>query len=811
MAPLQDKKTFPAPNLENVPPEMKASRRWIVWKLEPRKGSDKLTKPPYDAKTGLLAEPDNPATWSSFDEAVEAYNKGGYAGLGFFMGWDEEQGINFCGVDLDHLEGPDDWSRVRQLAARFDTYAEISPSEAGIHIISLGKKDGPKCKKGNIEIYDHGRYFTFTGNLLDNKFVSVKNCEPVLREFYKEVFGIDSPQGINPTKPHVLDSSPATSNPAMKGPQREELPSLSSVALSGFSDDQIIERLMNDKNGPKFKKLFSGDTSDYSSPSEADSGYAAMVRFYTRDPAQIKRIMLRSELKREKWDRKDYLDRTVGNVLKKGEKENWTVWTPPMLRGYAPSPNGNADRFVDMFGEGVLYRIKGKDGTWLLWNKNIWKPDNTLEIENMGREIPKVLYMEAAHIGDEDKRRKANRFAVVSDSIGQVRAMLDAVKSDRQIARYYRDFDQNPFIVGLPGSEGVILELTETGYRFRQARKEDMVTLCCSTVPATREDKREPTEWEAFLNLIFVKKVNGKLEPDKDLIRYIQKLMGYSLLGRQDQQAFFVFYGDGSNGKSTLLRVWALILGMQDYATYPDVGTFGKKLSEKEIRSDLAAIMKQRVVFVVEGDKQLKLNITLINRWTGGQEPLTFRDLYEKTVSEQPQGTLVMAVNNRPLITDSNYGIWRRVRLVPFLVNLDVTLKGKKRENYADEMYAREGDLIFRWMLQGYELYKKEGLQSPSSVDEATKKYKSESNTVFLFANDMLKEEIGATIMASDLIEKYAEYCTSEELEKIRTNEFRAELKKFYEHNMLIGFTRTTKGMVWHGIKFKNENDFLNE
>jgi putative DNA primase/helicase len=221
--------------------------------------------------------------------------------------------------------------------------------------------------------------------------------------------------------------------------------------------------------------------------------------------------------------------------------------------------------------------------------------------------------------------------------------------------------------------------------------------------------------------------------------------------------------------------------------------------------------MKQRVVFVVEGDKKLKLNITLINRWTGGQEPLTFRDLYERTVSEWPQGTLVMAVNNRPLITDSNYGIWRRVRLVPFLVNLDVTLKGKKRENYADEMYAREGNLIFRWMLQGYELYKKEGLQSPPSVDEATKKYKAESNTVFLFANDMLKEEIGATIMASNLREKYEEYCTSEELEKISMNDFRAELKKYYEHNMLIGFTRTTKGFVWHGIRFKNDQDFLNE
>jgi putative DNA primase/helicase len=784
--------SFPeGPNLAAIPDELKVLKRWVVWKYAQRPGAKKPTKPPYNAATDELAESNNSATWSTFETACKALETGKYEGLGFMFGYEESNGITYSGVDLDNLTSPEKWEEVNQIIKFFDSYAEISPSKQGVHILFKGSKgEGrPRERTKGVEIYDKTHYFTVTGWKVKGAPATVNEREEQLREFYDKIFS--SPEAKNETA------------------LAEVRPPVVPVAASGLTDDDIIQRLMNDKNRDKFKQLYTGDTSGYPSSSEADSSFAAMVRFYTRDPAQIKRIMLRSNLKREKWDRKDYLDRTIAGMLKEAERAGWNVWTPAKGRRYQPTPNGNADRFVDMFGEGVLYRIKGDKGTWLLWNKNIWKPDNTLEIENMGREIPRVLYKEAARIEDEDKRKKAIGFALKSDSIASIRAFLDAVKSDRQIARYYRDFDQNPFLLGLPGSEGIILELTETGYRLRQAQKEDMVTMACSVLPATREDKREPVEWLKFLDLIFVKiGKDGKLEPDKELIKYIQKMMGYSLFGQQSQQLFCVFYGTGSNGKSTLLRVWAMILGLTDYATYADVSTFGKKLSDKEIRSDLAAIMKQRVVFVVEGDRKLKLNATLINKWSGGQEPITFRDLFERTGSEWPQGTLVMAVNNKPVITDSNYGIWRRVRLVPFLVNLDTTLGEKKIEDYADILFEKEGDLIFRWMLQGYEEYKRDGLKSPPSVDEATKQYKSESNTVFLFAGDMLKVEGNGRLMSSELIEKYKEYCIAEELDKIDMKEFKEELEKFYDGNILVGNARTRKGIVWRGLKFKDEDDY---
>jgi len=860
MSALQGKKVFPAPILENIPNEIKAPevRRWIVWKLtevKDTKGKAALRKLPYQAKNGYLAKADDPKTWCSYAEALKAYQdkivltftekgkapvklQGGPSGIGFQLGYEESTGKNYFGVDLDGLLTPEKWKWANEIIKALDSYAEISPSGKGVHVLGNGKKGpdqiGVNNRREGVEVYDQRHYFTVSGNHIEGTPLTLNDREEQLRAFHATIW---RPKDNHKEKRRMNDEERAErlGSPQVVNPTE---PPVSPSPLVALTDQEIVEKLLNEKGaaGDKARDLyisglyqlhFPDDSEDGGDWSGADLSLMSKIEFYCIGPSdeenalQLDRVFSGSALaKREKWTRAGYAENsyrqaTIGKAIAHGKEPNAKHWSPNYGkagrnpgRGYHPSPNGNADRFVDMFGEGVLYRIKGDKGTWLLWNKNIWKPDNTLEIENMGREIPRVLYMEAAQM-DEERRKTGVKFALKSDSIASIRAFLDAVKSDRQIARYYRDFDQNPFLVGLPGSEGIILELTETGYRLRQARKEDMVTLACSVLPATREDKREPVEWLKFLDLIFVKMgKDGKVEPDKELIKYIQKVMGYSLLGRQDQQAFFVFYGDGSNGKSTLLRVWALILGLQDYATYPDIETFGKKLSDKEIRSDLAAIMKQRVVFVVEGDRKLKLNITLINRWTGGQEPLTFRDLYERTVSEWPQGTLVTAVNNKPMITDSNYGIWRRVRLVPFLVNLDTTLKEKKVENYADILFEKEGDLIFRWMLQGYEEYKRDGLKSPSSVDEATKQYKSESNSVFLFAGDMLKVEGNGRLMSSELMEKYKEYCIAEELDRIDMKEFREELEKFYDGNILVGNARTNKGIVWRGLKFKDEDDY---
>ncbi len=147
----------------NIPDELKQYDQWVVWKAVHR--DDKITKVPYDAKSGEHAKANDPNTWSSFDKAWDAYESGLYTGIGFVLTKDDP----FCGWDLDHCrdvetEKIEDWAK--DIVDRLGGYTEASPSGTGLRIIVKAKLPPRGRKKGNIEIYENGRYLTMTGHAI---------------------------------------------------------------------------------------------------------------------------------------------------------------------------------------------------------------------------------------------------------------------------------------------------------------------------------------------------------------------------------------------------------------------------------------------------------------------------------------------------------------------------------------------------------------------------------------------------------------------------------------------------------------------
>ena len=165
-----------AANFDNIPQDLRDLPQWVLWKRETRKG--KPTKVPY-SPYGSLASSTDPTTWSPFQTAMQAHEKGGYDGLGFVF----VRELGLTAIDLDHCRDPvtceiDGWAK--QIIERFNSYTEVSPSGEGIHILVKGslpsgvigrkkelKGDGYRPKAG-IEMYSGGRYFTMTGD----------SCEP---------------------------------------------------------------------------------------------------------------------------------------------------------------------------------------------------------------------------------------------------------------------------------------------------------------------------------------------------------------------------------------------------------------------------------------------------------------------------------------------------------------------------------------------------------------------------------------------------------------------------------------------------------
>ncbi len=156
---VYSKKRILPVKLENIPEELKARPQWVVWKAV----GQKPDKVPYSAKTGRKASSTDLMTWSTFEEALEAFEDGEYAGLGFVF----SSADPYTGVDLDNCVNEDGeiagWAL--EIVRRFDSYIELSATGTGLHVMVRG--DVPNRRKGEVEVYSSKRFFTVTGHVVE--------------------------------------------------------------------------------------------------------------------------------------------------------------------------------------------------------------------------------------------------------------------------------------------------------------------------------------------------------------------------------------------------------------------------------------------------------------------------------------------------------------------------------------------------------------------------------------------------------------------------------------------------------------------
>src|SRR5215207_4525783 len=161
-------------------------KQWVCWRSEERDG--KLTKIPYSAFTGEKASTTDPETWTDYSEAVKACKERGYGGIGFVFTAKDD----LCGIDLDGCLDPqtgeiENWAQEK--IDELDSYAEISPSGTGVHVLVRGALPPGRNRKGRFEAYDQGRYFTVTGRHLAGTPKIIEARQEQLERVVKRVFG----------------------------------------------------------------------------------------------------------------------------------------------------------------------------------------------------------------------------------------------------------------------------------------------------------------------------------------------------------------------------------------------------------------------------------------------------------------------------------------------------------------------------------------------------------------------------------------------------------------------------------------------
>lgn len=265
-------------------------RQWLVWRKEERDG--KPTKIPYSPTTGQKAKSTDPETWSTYEQAVQAAKENGFDGIGFVF--TPEDGL--CGVDLDKCIDPvsgeiEPWAR--EIIEELNSYTEISPSGTGVHVILWASLPAGRNRKGKFETYDQGRYFTVSGKHLSGTPRAIESRQEALETVVERVFGEERNGHEKPVTASMASSS-------------------------GLSNDDVLDKAHAAKNGEKFRRLWSGDTSGYGSASEADAALCSLLAYWTGpEPEKIDGLFRQSGLCREKWTkREDYRRRTIERALR---------------------------------------------------------------------------------------------------------------------------------------------------------------------------------------------------------------------------------------------------------------------------------------------------------------------------------------------------------------------------------------------------------------------------------------------------------------------------------------------------------------
>ncbi|UBH07871.1 phage/plasmid primase, P4 family [Macrococcus armenti] len=756
----------------NFPEELTKIDNWCVWKYEKR-NNQKPTKVPYNAHTGQRAKSNDSSTWSSFESALYVYNMGDADGIGFFF---QEP---YVGIDIDNVAddvhrfkaGDHNDNIVSEFHEAFKSYTEISPSGTGIHIIVKGKIPGDRRRKKNIEMYENGRFFTMTGNSLE-KYNEVSNVsDKIFRVIYDKY--LKSNVTKLPTKHNDF-------------------------SFHELTESDVIDAILNSKQATLFSDLMSGNWHKYySSQSEADIALCNILAFWcAKDFTQMDSLFRQSGLYREKWDEKRK-DSTYGEqTLFKAINDTAEVFTPsnkekPLayalnflndtkeekkeLPARSWDDTGNADRFIDRYGD--LYKYSYTKKNFYVYDGTRWREDTTGAIRTLIDEMvndlkSEKLVFDPNEISEEDAGKEFSKFIKKSRNTTSKKNIVDELKHRRPIEQ--TDFDKDDMLINL--LDGYI-NLASSEFNEHDIKK--MFSLQAST---DYSDKMEPVIWKQFLEDIFA--------GDKEVIRFIQKSLGYSLTGSIREQVMFILHGKGRNGKSIFTETVSEILG--SYASNIQADSLMVKQNKGAANSDIARLTNVRFVTSSEPNEGFRFDEGLVKQLTGGDK-ITARFLYGSEFEFTPNFKIWISTNHKPIIRGTDDGIWRRMVLIPF----NVQIPDHKVDKDLKYKLLREAPGILNWMVEGAYMWMKEGLQIPESIKQAGQEYRTEMDVLEHFIEDTCIRNDGYEESAKDLFEAYKNWAEDSGEYKMNKNQFGKKMKEKFNHK------RKNTGVVYYGIELK--------
>lgn len=751
---------------DNIPSELKALQRWVVWGWGKPKGNGKFHKPPYYPTTGTLRlsadDPSDADNLGTFDEAIAAFNANkDYAGIGIAI----NSSLGLVALDFDNVVDElgaiaGDVSQLVDL-----TYAEFSPSQTGIRAFYKGEAEHLQGKR--LEIFTDGGYVTVTGHVLKNTFDDddfdgrLPTLEPDLRHQLEHMAGsrggvkatddddflakIDNEFPETPANIERLESA-LKAIPAEKCERPDWLLAVFGIKATRWDRAEDIAKAWSATDTARFNE--DDWKSDWRSGKDKPGGVTVASVFWLA--------------KENGWI----------DPRKKGTGDH--------IETYGDLSNGM--RLARQYRGKLLYCTAVK--TWYGWDSTRWVSNDqaTAAAKAVAHEITLETLRRQQEVPSDEARKDLNQALNVHKNGKRLDEMLKLARSEPGMSVPNPSaFDGDIWYLGVPNGvidlrDGTLLDADPAQRITKQAG-------------AAFEPDAKCPKWLAFMDAVF--------EGDAELIGFMQRLTGYCLTGSVQEEKLFFLYGHGANGKSVFCTVLEAVLGEYSVTVGPAMlmkgsGTEADRHVYRLVGARLASANELGINDIWD-DQRVK---SLTSR-----DKIPARPMYGNLFEFTPTHTLLIRGNHKPGIHDAGEGMRRRMVLVPFNKQFS---ESERKADLDRQLINDELSGILAWGVQGCVDWRSNGLRIPEKIAKLTAQYQDDADLLGGWLEGCCRLEACAETDVADLYLSFKLHCEDEGV--------RAPSKMTFGRQLVDrGFQsrKSNSRSIYIGLYLLNEGDGL--
>ena len=372
----------------------------------------------------------------------------------------------------------------------------------------------------------------------------------------------------------------------------------------------------------------------------------------------------------------------------------------------------------------------------------MWQPDdNALAVAELAKVLADRLYSFALQIKDEDTRNRYIKRVQKLQLRKHRKTMLEDAKSVHPVK--VSMFDRNKYLFNCANGT---LDLSTL--EFHSHDPEDFIT---KVSPINYDPDAICPRWNRFVDEV--------MEGHTEVSRYLQKAIGYTMTGDTSLECLFVMYGPTTrNGKTTTIETILRVMGEYGCAAKPDLLAANfRGPSSGGPSEDVARLAGSRFVGISEMEQKLTINASLTKQLTGNGT-ITARFLHQNSFDFRMQAKIFIDTNHLPNVNDQTLFESGRIKIIPFNRHFEDHEQDKTLKFTLVDPDNLSG--ILNWCIEGYRMFKAEGLEEPEDVKNATAQYRQDSDRISQFMTQCLKPEKGSELKPSAIYNRYKDWCT---------------------------------------------------